>query len=97
MKSVKLIFHVLELALRFAFWALLRIPVYTGPSLFIGITCLNKISCIGITMTDGDFWQEQRNFATRHLRNLGFGKSHMESLIIEEFQVRNLNKLLKFE
>lgn len=41
-------------------------------------------------MTDGDFWQEQRNFAMRHLRNLGFGKSHMESLIIEELQVRNL-------
>lgn len=47
-------------------------------------------------MTDGDFWQEQRNFATRHLRNLGFGKSHMESLIIEELQVRNLYGLLNF-
>uniref|UniRef100_A0A1B6JNF9 Cytochrome P450 n=1 Tax=Homalodisca liturata TaxID=320908 RepID=A0A1B6JNF9_9HEMI len=40
----------------------------------------------GITMTDGDLWQEQRNFAVRHLRSLGFGKSHMESLIVEELR-----------
>lgn len=37
-------------------------------------------------MTDGEFWLEQRNFAVKHLRSFGFGKSHMESLIIEELK-----------
>ncbi|XP_075228614.1 cytochrome P450 305a1 [Lycorma delicatula] len=40
----------------------------------------------GITMTDGPFWEEQRSFAVRHLRDLGFGKTLMEDLIMEEFQ-----------
>lgn len=62
--------------------------------LSLKIQLASTITFVGITMTDGDFWQEQRNFAMRHLRNLGFGKSHMESLIIEELQVRNLYGLL---
>ncbi|XP_054289480.1 probable cytochrome P450 305a1 [Macrosteles quadrilineatus] len=40
----------------------------------------------GITMTDGSLWMEQRSFAVKHLRSLGFGKSHMESLIVEELK-----------
>ncbi len=35
-------------------------------------------------MTDGPLWQEQRNFAERQLRQLGFGKVAMENLIIDE-------------
>ncbi|XP_059488655.1 probable cytochrome P450 305a1 [Neocloeon triangulifer] len=38
----------------------------------------------GITCTDGAHWQEQRSFAVRHLRSLGFGKSTMECMIRDE-------------
>ncbi|XP_065202918.1 probable cytochrome P450 305a1 isoform X2 [Planococcus citri] len=38
----------------------------------------------GITMTDGQLWHEQRNFAERQLRQLGFGKLVTENLIKEE-------------
>lgn len=38
-------------------------------------------------MTDGELWQEQRSFALRHMRQLGFGKSAMETLIINELKV----------
>lgn len=44
---------------------------------------------LGITFTDGHLWLEQRNFATRHLRNAGYGRKPME------LQVQNeLNELL---
>lgn len=35
-------------------------------------------------MTEGELWQEQRRFAVRHLKDLGFGKSSLEGLMIEE-------------
>lgn len=35
-------------------------------------------------MTDGKLWHEQRNFAERQLRQLGFGKLVTENLIKEE-------------
>lgn len=38
----------------------------------------------GITMTDGALWSEQRRFAVRHFRQLGYGKVHMEELILAE-------------
>ncbi|XP_077302193.1 cytochrome P450 305a1 [Arctopsyche grandis] len=44
----------------------------------------------GITGVDGPLWQEQRQFAMRHLRNVGFGKPIMEEYIIEE-----LHQLIK--
>lgn len=37
-------------------------------------------------MTDGPLWQEQRNFAERQLRQLGFGKLVMENLIKDELK-----------
>lgn len=37
-------------------------------------------------MTDGPLWQEQRNFAERQLRQLGFGKVVMENMMKEELQ-----------
>lgn len=33
---------------------------------------------------EGEFWQEQRRFALRHLRDLGFGRTSLENLIQEE-------------
>lgn len=38
-------------------------------------------------MTDGELWHEQRSFALRHMRQLGFGKTPMENLIISELKV----------
>lgn len=45
------------------------------------------INFVGITMTDGFLWHEQRTFAMKHLQNLGFGKEIMEKLMQEEIQV----------
>ncbi|KAF4529910.1 hypothetical protein B566_EDAN018183 [Ephemera danica] len=38
----------------------------------------------GITFTDGRHWHEQRSFAVKHLKSLGFGKITMENLILEQ-------------
>lgn len=44
---------------------------------------------LGITCTDGPLWAEQRNFATKHLREAGFGRKPMQVQIQNE-----LNELL---
>lgn len=44
---------------------------------------------MGITGTDGEFWAEQRNFVTKHLRLAGYGRQPMEIQIQNE-----LNELL---
>lgn len=44
---------------------------------------------LGITCTDGEFWAEQRNFVTKHLRRAGYGRQPMEIQIQNE-----LNELL---
>lgn len=31
-----------------------------------------------------DFWKEQRRFTTRHLRDLGFGKTSIEDQMMDE-------------
>ena len=38
----------------------------------------------GILFADGPTWAEQRRFTLRHLREFGFGKNAMETLILEE-------------
>ncbi|XP_067004472.1 probable cytochrome P450 305a1 isoform X2 [Anabrus simplex] len=38
----------------------------------------------GITCTDGKLWHEQRSFAVRHLRKVGYGKESMEQAIQTE-------------
>ncbi|KAG8228074.1 hypothetical protein J437_LFUL009046 [Ladona fulva] len=38
----------------------------------------------GVIFTDGEEWKEQRRFTLRNLRDLGFGKRSMESMIREE-------------
>lgn len=39
---------------------------------------------IGIIFTDSELWQEQRRFSLRHLRDLGFGKTSIESQMMDE-------------
>lgn len=42
------------------------------------------IYVIGVTCTDGPFWNEHRSFLMRHMRNLGYGKKSMETQITAE-------------
>lgn len=39
---------------------------------------------LGITCTDGTYWNEQRTFVVRQLRNVGYGKTKMEIQIQNE-------------
>lgn len=48
----------------------------TTRHLFAGVTCI-----------DGPTWNIQRNFVVKHLRDLGFGKSKMETMVKDEFSV----------
>ena len=38
----------------------------------------------GIVFGGGEAWKEQKKFATRNLRDFGFGKKSMEGLIMDE-------------
>ncbi|PSN47977.1 Methyl farnesoate epoxidase [Blattella germanica] len=38
----------------------------------------------GITFTEGELWHEQRSFAVRHLKQVGYGKQIMEDMIAKE-------------
>lgn len=40
----------------------------------------------GIVFAEGELWKENRRFALHHLRNLGFGKTSMETIIADEIQ-----------
>ncbi|XP_015602519.1 probable cytochrome P450 303a1 [Cephus cinctus] len=50
----------------------------------------------GVLVTDGRLWVEQRRFVLRHLREFGFGRTTMASLIEEEAQhlVNHFKRLL---
>ena len=61
---------------------------YTFVNTNILINCFVHFR-LGITCTDGPLWAEQRNFATRHLREAGYGRKPMEVQIQNE-----LNELL---
>ena len=39
---------------------------------------------LGILFTTGKFWQEQRRFTLKHLKNLGFGRNKLDTIIHEE-------------
>uniref|UniRef100_A0A182NGX6 Cytochrome P450 n=1 Tax=Anopheles dirus TaxID=7168 RepID=A0A182NGX6_9DIPT len=41
---------------------------------------------LGITSTDGSFWNEQRSFVTRHLRQVGYGRQEMHVQIQTELK-----------
>lgn len=45
---------------------------------------LDNVFRLGITCTDGEFWAEQRNFVTKHLRRAGYGRQPMEVQIQNE-------------
>lgn len=49
---------------------------------FIKLRCMGARR--GITFTDGALWHEQRTFAVRHLKHLGFGKQATDNLITTE-------------
>ena len=38
----------------------------------------------GVLRSGGNYWKEQRRFMLRNLKDFGFGKSSMESLIQDE-------------
>lgn len=38
----------------------------------------------GLLLTDQEFWQEQRKFVLRHLREFGFGRRTMGGLVEDE-------------
>ncbi|XP_037798083.1 methyl farnesoate epoxidase-like [Penaeus monodon] len=59
------------------------------PSLFIlnirnQLLTEGKHPSLGILGSSGELWQEQRRFVLRHLRDLGFGKTSLEPLMILE-------------
>jgi hypothetical protein len=42
------------------------------------------MTVIGVLLTDEEFWQEQRRFVLRHLKEFGFGRRTMAELVEEE-------------
>jgi hypothetical protein len=38
----------------------------------------------GVLLTDEEFWQDQRRFVLRHLKEFGFGRRTMAELVEEE-------------
>jgi len=44
-------------------------------------TCNERL---GLMFVEGQFWQDQRRFTLRHLRDLGFGRTSSENIIEEE-------------
>ena len=54
------------------------------PKLF-PIEYLSEMKRAGIFFNEGPLWQEHRRFAMRHLRDLGMGKSLLNSMISNEF------------
>jgi len=41
---------------------------------------------LGIVTTSGSFWQEQRRFALKHLKDLGFGRTKLDTIIQDEIK-----------
>ena len=41
----------------------------------------------GLVFTDGDFHSRQKNFCVKHLKNFGFGKTSLETVILEQAQL----------
>merc|ERR1719464_1861281 len=57
------------------------------------LTKENKGRQPGVTFSQGRYWQEQRRFLLRNLRDFGFGKSEMEDTLLDE--VEKLSKELQ--
>ena len=65
-------------------WWLLNLLSTLGSQ---NINCRFKISFAGLTLSNGPLWHEQRRFAMRQLRDLGVGKSSIESHIHREVEL----------
>ncbi|CAG7821290.1 unnamed protein product [Allacma fusca] len=59
-------------------------PLLCGRPQFIGLNLRTGGIRRGILFHDGDEWSEQRRFALRQLKEFGFGKRSMESLVMDE-------------
>uniref|UniRef100_A0A182UIL2 Cytochrome P450 n=1 Tax=Anopheles melas TaxID=34690 RepID=A0A182UIL2_9DIPT len=61
-----------------------RNDVFTGrpDNFFIRLRTMG--TRLGVTCTDGAFWAEHRNFVTRHLRQIGYGRQPMQVQIQNE-------------
>lgn len=46
----------------------------------------------GLVFIDGDFFSHQKHFCVKHLKNFGFGKTSLETVILE--QANNLTEYL---
>jgi hypothetical protein len=42
------------------------------------------LPAIGINFTDGEFWENQRRFSLRHMRDFGFGRRYNELENVED-------------
>ncbi|KAJ0184117.1 hypothetical protein K1T71_000540 [Dendrolimus kikuchii] len=51
---------------------------------FLKLRCLG--TRLGITCTDGPLWREQRQYTVKQLKNVGFGKTHMEKQIQNDLE-----------
>ncbi|KAJ0184116.1 hypothetical protein K1T71_000539 [Dendrolimus kikuchii] len=58
-------------------------------SYFLKLRCFGKR--LGITSADGPLWREQRQYTVKQLKNVGFGKTHME----KEIQI-DLKNILEY-
>ena len=47
----------------------------------------------GIVWNHGQIWSEQRRFSLKHLRDLGFGRKSLDSVIVQEIDAL-IDKLL---
>eukprot|EP00092_Neocalanus_flemingeri_P008902 GFUD01009577.1.p1 GENE.GFUD01009577.1~~GFUD01009577.1.p1 ORF type:complete len:538 (-),score=125.63 GFUD01009577.1:53-1666(-) len=72
-----------------------RIPFQKFPNISKVISDIYIHGLHGIVVTEGKEWLEQRRFCFKTLKNFGFGKSSMESIMHEE--VVNFSKQLRSE
>merc|ERR1712018_604485 len=49
---------------------------------------------LGVITTEGQVWSQQRRFALKHLKDFGFGRKSLDSVMIEEVD-QLIDKLIK--